>query len=780
VKRDTVRAGVTLLVVLGALTALTRVFSDGSWRGTTAAAILLSLAAVAAARRAGFGPVASAVGSAVGLVVFTYVVHLPAGPLIPGAEQFGQAQQLFVEGLVQFRDEPAPTAPLPGLLLIVTTAVWIVTQVTHELLVRWRRPGLALLAPAVLWVVPLAVPLPPGRTWPQALPFLAAAALLLLVESDTDVAGHRRDADAPAWSTSGLTVGAAALTVAAIVPAALPGYGAAAWLDVSSGGDSRGYQPIVDVGDRLKLPEERPVLEVQADRRTYLRLAALDTFDNNTWRLGPADQPNFRPDASQLFSVSEPLPPEVPIGAQRVETNINVRVLDLANIYVPVPYQPVEVDGVGRQEMVYSTVGGFVATGDLAEVQVGGDLRVGVTEGLTYSVRSVLPTPDIEELRQVESSPAEVAPYLQLPDGHDRLAAQAEEVYAAAGAGTDVDKAFALQDWFAGPGSRFRYSTEVDALRGSAALEDFVFSTHTGYCEYYATAMAVMLRATGVPARVAVGFLPGRVTTPADPAVGRELDTYTVTTSDAHAWVEVLFPGHGWIKFDPTPRSDGATMQPTRDDLDPLQTQRERELQAFQDRLAEAGEDEVVPDAPTDVPEPQLPDAESSADGAAGTDDGSRWLVWLAIALVVAGGLAGTAVVVARRRGPATAPDGAMRVLAAQQRVLAAAHGLGVARRPNETATEVARRWASEGRVDGQDADRFASLCQRAAFGDDLPAAAGDQADQLADRLVQRLRASVTRRDRLVAPARAPVEATLTAGRELADRVLTGVRGGDT
>ncbi|MBW3619905.1 MAG: DUF3488 and transglutaminase-like domain-containing protein [Actinobacteria bacterium] len=774
-RRDLALTGATLLVLAGALVSLTRVFSDSSWRPLTAAAVLLSLAVAAGARRVGFGPLASLVGSAVGLLVFTYIVHLPPGPLIPGPEQIGQAAELFGEGLRQFRDQPAPTVPLDGLLLIITTSVWAVTHATHELLVRWRHAGLGLVAPAVLWIVPLAVPLPPGRTWPQALPFLAAAGLVLLLESDRDVAGYASDVDGPRVPGAGVTVGALALAVAALLPGVLPGYGAGSWLDLSGRDDPRGYQPIVDIGDRLKLPSARDVLEVQADRRNYLRLAALDTFDDNTWRLGPPEQPSFRPDASELFGADDPLPPEVPI-AEQTEVFVNVRVLDLANIYVPVPYQPVEILGPDRGDMVYSTVGGFVATGDLGEVQVGGDLRVGVVEGLEYRVRAAVPTPGIDELRAVQPDPALIAPWLQLPGPHDRLAAKAQEVYAAAGATTMVDAAFALQDWFAGPDSRFVYSTDVDVLRGAGALERFVFETRTGYCEYYATAMAVMLRATGIPARVAVGFLPGTLTTPADPDAGRDLDTYTVSTTDAHAWVEVLFPGYGWIRFEPTPRSDGGTLQPTPEDLDPLLTEREQQLAEFADQLDGEEEDVPVPDTPPDAAE--TPDVPAGVGGEAGPDETDAgdvpWTVLAAVLVLVAA----AAVVLVGRVRRSTRPDleDPARVLAAQRYLHAAARSYGIARQPSETTAEVLDRWVAEDRVHDHWAGRFTLLVQAAAFGGELPPGSGVEAEEIAERIVGSLRSSVQRRDRVLAPVRVPAETVAASGRGLVERLRDELR----
>jgi hypothetical protein len=87
--------------------------------------------------------------------------------------------------------------------------------------------------------------------------------------------------------------------------------------------------------------------------------------------------------------------------------------------------------------------------------------------------------------------------------------------------------------------------------RGQAPLDAFLAGKH-GFCEQYATAMAVLLRVMGMPSRVAVGFTPGQ-------AVPGRRGTYSVTTSDAHAWPEAWFPGSGWVRFEPTPAATGAT-----------------------------------------------------------------------------------------------------------------------------------------------------------------------------------------------------------------------------
>lgn len=92
--------------------------------------------------------------------------------------------------------------------------------------------------------------------------------------------------------------------------------------------------------------------------------------------------------------------------------------------------------------------------------------------------------------------------------------------------------------------TNFRYSLLVPPSSFSSPIAAFLFDTHTGYCQHFAGAMALLLRLNGIPSRVAVGFVTGTL-------IGTQ--TYQVTTNNAHSWVEVYFPGVGWLPFDPTP-----------------------------------------------------------------------------------------------------------------------------------------------------------------------------------------------------------------------------------
>ncbi|MHB1490167.1 MAG: transglutaminase-like domain-containing protein, partial [Cellulomonas sp.] len=110
-----------------------------------------------------------------------------------------------------------------------------------------------------------------------------------------------------------------------------------------------------------------------------------------------------------------------------------------------------------------------------------------------------------------------------------------------AGATTPYEQAVALQNYFR-DSRNFTYDTTVAPVVSDDAVWDFLQGKR-GYCVHFATAMTVMARMLGIPARIAVGFLPGQ-------ANGT---TYTVTGRQTHAWPELYFAGAGWVRFEPTP-----------------------------------------------------------------------------------------------------------------------------------------------------------------------------------------------------------------------------------
>jgi hypothetical protein len=164
----------------------------------------------------------------------------------------------------------------------------------------------------------------------------------------------------------------------------------------------------------------------------------------------------------------------------------------------------------------------------------------GTHTGFRYQVRSRVITPAkqlLDEMPSLDSPEAKA--FLSLPRIPQRIVDLAHRL-------TDdkpnpYEKILAIQNYLRG----FRYDINAPAGHDVNHMEYFLFTSKAGYCEQFAGTMAVMLRAIGIPARVAVGFTPGDATP--------EKNKYQVTTEDAHAWVEVLFPKFGWLGFEPTP-----------------------------------------------------------------------------------------------------------------------------------------------------------------------------------------------------------------------------------
>jgi protein-glutamine gamma-glutamyltransferase len=163
---------------------------------------------------------------------------------------------------------------------------------------------------------------------------------------------------------------------------------------------------------------------------------------------------------------------------------------------------------------------------------------------IIYKALSDMTEPDVSLLRSdAQPYPAAFERYKQLPESRDpRIEALANAMVANAHARNRYDEAKAIESQLQ---QDYGYSLQMRAS-GPDPLADFLFNVKTGHCEYFSTAMAVMLRTRGIAARVVNGFLPGEY----NDAAG----AYTVRQSDAHSWVEVYFPEtRSWITFDPTP-----------------------------------------------------------------------------------------------------------------------------------------------------------------------------------------------------------------------------------
>jgi len=164
-----------------------------------------------------------------------------------------------------------------------------------------------------------------------------------------------------------------------------------------------------------------------------------------------------------------------------------------------------------------------------------------------YTAFSPANLPPAEELRQPARGYRPSGDhFLQLARRIDpRIAALADSL--TAGIDNRYDQAIAIRNWL----QTFGYTRALPATAREATLEYFLFDRRQGHCEYFSTAMVVMLRSLGIEARNVNGFLGGQWS---------DFGNYLVVTqNEAHSWVEAWFPGYGWVTFDPTPGGGGTS-----------------------------------------------------------------------------------------------------------------------------------------------------------------------------------------------------------------------------
>jgi transglutaminase-like putative cysteine protease len=251
---------------------------------------------------------------------------------------------------------------------------------------------------------------------------------------------------------------------------------------------------------------------VQAPSNSYYRVGAYQSFDGYGWS---------RDDGERAFSGAVP-------GSTPPGDEITARVtLNTSAYAVPVPWKPTRVEG--------PTPLAVRETGDVVP-------RKSLSANQSFTVTAVEPTRDPSVLSASDYDyPAAVErTYLGVSDNvSDRVVGLAGRV--TADATNPYEEAVAIEAWLE---ANKNYSLNATTDPSRPVTEQFLFEMDAGYCQYFASSMAVMLRSQGVPARYVVGYAPGT-------QIGEE--TYAVTGSKAHAWVEAYFEGVGWVRFDPTP-----------------------------------------------------------------------------------------------------------------------------------------------------------------------------------------------------------------------------------
>lgn len=403
---------------------------------------------------------------------------------------------------------------------------------------RPRRSEFLLVALALLQVV-LASSLTDSLLFPPLLmAFLPTCVWTLLVHT---LRSEALEAGDPAAAGGAITPGLLAVTIAAsaislllalclffLLPRMREGLVRAAGAPVASSG----FSDSVHLGNHGRIRADPTVmLRIQTITGTpperegaYWRGLAFDRFDGRSWSASVS---------ARTVLPGDPAIGVAPAGRARGEPP------DLVQRILREPMPAGVLFEAGEPLHLHGSTGRVErdAAGSLYAPQTA-QARV----RYVVSVRSAQP-PDEALARDVASAPPGAGTLLALPNLAPEIAQRAAALVA--GETTDAARARAIERWLRSNGRYSTTPTPESPGDPRSPVERFLFDDLQGHCEYFATAMVVLARSAGLPARLVTGFAGGHR--------NRVGDFIELTGSDAHAWVEIPFRDHGWVRFDPTP-----------------------------------------------------------------------------------------------------------------------------------------------------------------------------------------------------------------------------------
>ena len=716
---------VTLSVVYG----LTRLFLDTTFaRGAIVAAIGSHLVA-AISRRLGLGSITALAASAVAMV-FTLAATLynhTTSTLIPTEATWSAVGSDLGDAWDAFGVVKAPTEVLPGFILAIAVAVWLIAAVADLAAFRVRTVVEALVPATTLFVFTAMLGQPSGRVGTTSVFLATVAAFLVFIRIALPLNASvpiesTRSRQPKALLTRGVSVAGAAVVLGLVFGPLLPGVDQGPvldWkeLDGGSGGSRVTLSPLVDARGRLVEQADVELFRVSTTSEVgaYWRTTALDNFDGGIW----GSSYSYR-DARGTLAIQD-----TDHGFETIDTTFAVS--NLGDIWFPAPFEAITFSGAdAKWDSESSTL--VTKTGQF-------------TTGVTYTVRSAIPIYDPEQLRLASSfvPPEILERYTALPEDFSTrvqdLAFDLTETDP-----TQYEKAFALQSFFR---AEFEYTTEVQLGHDLNRVEQFLFVERTGYCEQFAGTYAAMARAIGLPARVAIGFTPGD-------RVGGE---FVVRGRNYHAWPEVWIDG-SWVPFEPTP-GRGSPQAEAWTGVSPQQDV-SREI-LIEDELID---NPTLSNQDNLFLEEQFPDFELGQDPSLGGNQQGggvpQWIITSIIgltAITILAGLWWTGMPAleqrlrTKRRAKATSRSA--EVVHAWEDLIEALTGLGLPQNETETRREYVRRVSPRSRLDHSAMGTVALLTDQATYsGADVDDEIALQARRLVRGLEVELAARTSQTDR--------------------------------
>ncbi|WP_028656652.1 transglutaminase family protein [Nocardioides sp. J54] len=480
------------------------------------------------------------------VVAWAVVAWQVTGSAVPDGATFSALGNALSVAVDTARTYAAPISPdVPPLWpLLVVSGVVFVLLVDAVAFTFGRVPGagLALLA---VYSVPSGL-LQDGPGWGSFVVTTLGFLLMLHLDArdsllrwgrslgpeDNSPWGHGNPVREAARAGAG-RIGLTATALALVVPAFVPVLGTDLF-DLGSGSGGGNIQirkPIADMRRDLERGEDVAMVRVVTDdpRPSYLRISVLNRFTGAEWSSGDRDVPSGN-------TASGALPPPVGLAQEvpRTEYDYRVQVTEqLDSTWLPTSFPAAAVRADGDWRFDPSTMDFLAADDDLD------------TRGMDYSMTAVAPHYGTDGRYFRDASTGAVPDeLLELPSAVPALVRDLARSVTAP-ASNDYQRAVMLQRFFRQDGG-FRYDLRrAPSGAGNATLEGFLApGGRVGYCEQFASAMAVMARVLGIPARVAIGFLEPEQVGP---------NEFVYSSHDLHAWPELYFSGAGWVRFEPTP-----------------------------------------------------------------------------------------------------------------------------------------------------------------------------------------------------------------------------------
>ncbi len=706
------------LLVPSAIVGFIRVFAEPGAMIPVVGAALLSSAVSVVSRRLGLPLILTAVASfgLLGLLLMTaYAPGTATLGIVPTGETITAFQVLIDDLVVNFQGQKSPVPTLDSFIATSMVAAWVMAFLTDWGAMRLRLAFEPVFPSSLIFLFTAIPPISASRFQVLATVAFAfglanwavAQRMAKLVEQTVWLPAHER------LGPSTLARGALLLSALAVLGGVLVGP-RLPWADADpmySFAEQRDpvrrvVSPYVQIDKRLVEQRDQVLFTVESPESTYWRIAGLDKYEDNLWKV----EGDFSPEDGDL--------PGQNLGGQRSELSQKIEIRSLAAIWLPAAFAPARIEETSAE---------LTWNGESSSLTVSNGIDT--SDGVIYEVVSSVPSFTVDELRAAPATiPRDIAErYLGLPDSlTPRVAEVAQQI--TAGQATTYDKMLALQSHF----QAYDYSLDLGP-RGEDPIETFL-NERKGFCQQFSGTFALMARSLGVPTRVATGFTWG------DPSTNEEGNTvFTVTGRHAHAWPEVYFDGLGWVAFEPTPGRGlpGAT---NYTNITPQQDSLVEGSQAAEPEVDVTPEEEILPsevDPPT--PNEQLAPEPEVGVGAGDADDGFSlpsipWRLIGALALLAAypvGVLTARNVRRRNRRTACSSPADRVDVAwseACEEYDLT----LSLRRAPSETRTEFAGRLVDDRAINAGEMRRLAELATAARFaGGAVTEAEASQADHL-------------------------------------------------